>query len=159
MDDSEDRDRLLRLEAEVRRLRRFVPMLVAGFALLLIWQFIPGPATIEARRFLVRDEQGVSRAEMVVGPEGRPMFRLNDRFGKARAMFYLNPERGGNLRFTDTTGYHRLQMMLRETGEPQIWLGNEGGRTRTYVGIGDHTTPAFQAAGEDLKWIWWAPGQ
>ena len=85
------------------------------------------------------------------------MLRLNDRHGKARAMLYLNPDRGGNLRFTDTTGYHRLQMMLHEDGTPQISIFNEAGRTRTYIGIGDETRPAIRIRDQDLQGIWAAP--
>ena len=157
MNSDEQTARLEALEAEVRRLRRFVPMLAAGFVLLLAWRFIPGPSTIEARHFIVRDENGQRRAEMAVLEDGRPTFRLNDEEGKARTMWYLNPDRGGNLRFTDLNGNHRLQMMLSAEGEPRIWVCNEDGRAQTHVGLGHAGAPAITISDENLDWVWIAP--
>jgi hypothetical protein len=154
---SMDVRRLETLEKELRRLRRVVPVLGIGFALLLLWQLVPGPETIEARQFLVRDQKGIPRIVMTMWDGDRPTLRLNDEAGRARAMWFLYPGRGGSLRFTDTTGHHRIQLVFSPEGNTEFWMGSEEGRTRTWLGTATAGSPGIVFNDAYSQWLWAAP--
>jgi hypothetical protein len=136
--------RVSELERKLNRLQRVTAMLAIGFGLLLVWRLLPGPETIDAREFRLRDAQNRIRGGLMMLEDGRPVLRLNDVNGRANVMLYLDQEQGGGLRFT-SAGTHRAQLLLTRDGWPELRLADASGRTRTFVGLERSDRPAFLA--------------
>jgi hypothetical protein len=145
------------LERQIKRLQRVTIMVVVGFLLLLIWRLLPGPDTLEAKEFVMRDDSGAIRGALMMLDDGRPTLRLNDKNGSARAMLYLYPERGGGLRFTDTNSQHRLQLLLTREGSPELRIEGPDGRTRTQIGMTRSDQPSISIRDDSGRPVWASP--
>lgn len=152
-------DRVAVLERQVRKLRRLTAVLAIGFVWLVAWRLVPGPDTVEAREFRMRDASGALRGALAILDDGRPLLRLNDVNGKARAMLYVNRERGGGLRIMDTDGERRIEMELHATGEPEMRISDPNGRTRTLIRLDQPEKPSIVVLDEGGAALWSSPGR
>jgi hypothetical protein len=142
-------DRIEALERQLKRLQRVTAVLAIGFVWLVAWRLVPGPPVSEAREFRMVDAGRRVRGAMSILDDGRPVLRLNDINGKARAMLYLDRERGGGLRFIDTDGEHRVEMFLPRSGDPEVRLNNAKGALRTRLMLANPGQPALQALDDE----------
>jgi hypothetical protein len=150
-------DRVEVLERQLKRLQRFTVVLGIGFVWLIVWRLVPGPATVEAHEFRLRDGDGAIRGGLQILDDGRPVLRLNDMNGKARAMLYLNQERGGGLRLMDSTGERRLEAALERDGAAEVRISDEAGQVRTWVRLAGPERPGIVVVGEGGNPIWTSP--
>lgn len=151
-----DDERLATLERKLSRLQRVTVMLAAGFVLLLVWRLVPPPPVIEAREFRLRDRGGAFRGALGMLDESRPMLRLNDLNGRARALLYLNPERGGTFRLLDQEGESRLALLLMEDGRSEIVMNDPRDGSWTRLAVPSPARPAL-ATGDSAGAIWSSP--
>ena len=64
--------------------RRVIRMMVCVVTLGVMGAVHEKPATIEAREFMLRDENGLVRASWTIRPDGTPGFGLFDKSGRVR---------------------------------------------------------------------------
>jgi hypothetical protein len=148
IDEKDPGERLLRLEAECRRLKR------AGGLLLLIGATMPffGQAktkNVEAERFVVRDEQGQIRASMGMNPQGgvgvaffgqnriflgvgldQAGFQIQDATGKPKVGISLRPDGSEGLILFGSEGKARLEMSLKADESPELIFRSKEGTAR-----------------------------
>ena len=83
--------RLDRIERQNRRLKLGIFAIVLGFgAYFLIVGRQPTSQTVTARKFLLVDHNGKTRASLAMNGFGQPEFRLLDTSGKVQAIVILN---------------------------------------------------------------------
>jgi hypothetical protein len=130
-------ERLERLERECRRWRR------AGVGLALVGAVVltlgavrkdEGPKTIEAERFLLKDQKGTIRGEWGFMPEsGWPIFRMNNVDGERRLSMFVahgvNVEGSPIILLHDKKGISHLTMTVSGNGKPEIWFSGEQGKS------------------------------
>lgn len=100
--------RLLRLEADNRRLRRGLCALVVLAVAPLLVAYVPANDKIEAAEFVVRDKSGAVRARLWVDDKGKARLVLRDQSGKSEAM--LASDEGASLSLGDATGKSSVVM-------------------------------------------------
>lgn len=149
-------DRLSLLERRVRWMSSLLTFVTLGFVLLMGWTFVPRRHRIDAPSFVVRDAQGQSRAELGMW-EDRPMIRLNNAAGKARAMMFVRDDGSATFRLSDKDGNHRLQLTLDPEGLPSIVLANEGGRSLVAIQAEPDGGATMALRDEKLETVWAAP--
>ncbi|MEO5988211.1 MAG: hypothetical protein ABIU54_05655 [Candidatus Eisenbacteria bacterium] len=123
-----------RLERRITRLTAIASVLALGFVLSILWQLLPKP-TLDAQRFMLRDNIGIWRGALMMREDGCPVVRLNDSRGKARLYGVVLPDGNARLRFTDSTGIHRAILELEQHSLPQLSLLDQDGRLRARVAV------------------------
>ena len=149
-------NRLSQLERRVRWMSSLLTFVTLGFVLLMMWTFVPRRHRIDAPSFVVRDSKGVSRAELGMW-EDRPMIRLNNDAGKARAMMFVKDDGSATFRLSDKDGNHRLQLTLDETGIPSLVMANPEGRSMVAIQVEGDGRSTMALRDQDLKALWSAP--
>jgi len=142
--------RVARLEREARRWRRVAGGAVLGLiAVALMGQAKPGARVVEAERFVLRDGNGVIRAELgvdgdqsvalrfkddtsmprlTVGIEnGSSLIVLNDKNGKLTAGLVSLPHGSPALSLYDLNGKTRAELLLLREGVPALTLSDRDG--------------------------------
>lgn len=76
----------------LRSKRRVIRMMVCVVTLGVMGAWHEKPTTIEAREFMLRDENGLVRASWTIRPDGTPGFGLFDKSGRVRLSVDMSPE-------------------------------------------------------------------
>jgi len=144
-------DRVDRLEAENRRLRRWGgAALVLALAVAALGQSAPHGTTVEAQQFVLKDaagkvrvvqgmiegasdlsffdEKGRNRLSLQVMPDGTPRVSLRHADMKSGAKVLLLENGQTALQFFDATGQPRLVASLAADGAPFLQLRDETGK-------------------------------
>jgi hypothetical protein len=152
----EERDleaRLLRLEADHRRLKRAAGLLLLVAAALPLF----GQAktkVVEAERFVVRDEQGAIRANLGMNPQGgvgvaflgqnrvflgvsldSAGFQIQDGTGKPRVGISLRPDGSEGLILFGSDTKPRVELSLKGDESPELAFRAKDGTPRMSLGI------------------------
>ena len=144
-------DVLARLEARVRWLGALTTFLSLGFVGLLVWEFYPRTPVLEARRFVLRDDQWRRRAELGFRDDGAPSLKLMSLDGRTRAAFDL-PRDAGVLRMNDAHG-ERLRLGLRSDGTPALTLVREDGKPGVTASADEDGVPVLRVE-KDGRLVW-----
>ena len=120
--------RIAQLERAQARLTAICVFLLLGLGLAIAWHIIPR-RSVDAGRFVLRDDTGRKRAELGFWDD-RPILRLNGENEKARAFMFVRKDGSTVLRMTDTTGTSRLALSLSAGGEPEVMLAAADGHSR-----------------------------
>jgi hypothetical protein len=154
--------RLSRLEREVRRWRRLAALApltlvvatVAGLALPAVGgRPTDGPVirpqtvgdVVEARRFVLRDTEGRTRATLAVADDGIPRLSFVDADGETRAA--LGPR---HLYLAGEDGGAAIKLFVNQGGTPALRL-EQAGRLRAVLGMTADGTLALGFYGQDGK--------
>jgi len=151
----ESSDRLARMEARVRWLSALATFLSLGFVGLLVWEFFPRSPVIEARRFVLRDDEWRRRAELGFRDDGSPGIKLFNPDGRTRAAFYLPNDGAGTLRLSDAQGTERMRLGLRADGTPSLALMRDDGRPGVLVSADEAGAPVVRLE-TDGRVVWQA---
>lgn len=162
--------RLERLEQENAQLKRQSKLLTIGgaavmglLALMLIGRLVSafsggGADVVEARRFVLRDAEGIirgvweladnggarlvlrdrdarERLRLTLLPDGSPGLTLADRDGRSRTVLGLLPDQTASLVFADQAGKTRAVLGLPADGSSALAFADRGGETRVNVGV------------------------
>src|SRR5215470_722916 len=125
--------RLERMERESRRWKGMsLLMLVGGIALAVMGQtpqHRPGPRTLEAEEFVLRDPRGQVRASlgMAQNPTAT-VLQIHGDNGKPRTRITVASDGTSSLEMMDGGERVRVLLGVKDSGLPRIWLGNENGR-------------------------------
>jgi hypothetical protein len=148
MTDGNERDLRLRLESLERRQRYLARAgtvaLLAVIAVALLGQAPQPPKTVEAETFLVRDKDGVPRASLTVGVDGRVGFALADRRQKIRAWVTVTQEGAPELRFYDAAETLRAGLTLDPAGTPRFFMADKSGKARARFELGGDGAPTLR---------------
>ena len=163
-------ERLERLEQENAQLKRQGKLLMIGgaavlgiLALMLIGRVVgafSGGAVdvIEARRFVLRDADGMlrgvwemtdngssrfilrdrdgrERMRLALLPDGSPGVTLADRDNRARTVWGVLPDQTASLVFADQAGKTRAVLGVPSDGSSTLVFADRGGETRVGVGV------------------------
>jgi hypothetical protein len=128
-------------ERKYRRWKRLgIGLLGCGLAVALAGAADQKPGTVEAREFVLRDENGVMRASLTIRPDGTPGFGLFDKNGKVRLSFDLDAEGKAGLNLHDGEGTLRAAVATRPDGTPGIGLFGSRGQVRASLDVGRNGT-------------------
>lgn len=130
-------ERLARIEGQARWSAAMATALALLCGALLTWQFVPHEQVVEARAFVLRDEQWRTRAELMIRRDGSPMLRLNNLYGRARAVLHLRDDGAVTLRMMDLAGTSRAVMALDRTGQPSLVLSGADSSARVSLMSGE----------------------
>ncbi len=160
-------ERLDLLEQENAQLKRQSKLLTIGgaaglglLALMLITRLLSGGAadTVEARKFVLRDAEGMERGvweltnngglrlvlrdrdarervRLTLLPDGSPGLTLADRDGRSRTVLGLLPDQTATLVFADQAGRTRAVLGVPADGSSTLAFADRGGETRVNVGV------------------------
>jgi hypothetical protein len=183
--------RVRRLERENRRWKLAALLGAAGLALVPLWgpaslsavakgidapalQSALAPEVVEARRFVLRDASGVSRATLGVADDGTPLLVFYNGDGEPRAVLgqtqvYLSSDGGGTaVKLLANAGGipalrlerdGRLRAVLGMTGDGALALGFYGqdGKGRALLDVGADGSPGLTLFTKSGKVAWSAP--
>jgi hypothetical protein len=139
--------RLDEVERDNRRLRRLgmYVLVVAGALLGLAAAIVvvaarhgmPGfvPELTEARRFVVRDEEGRVRATLGSNKDGTAQLLLQDAGGRERLRVSVLTDGGAGVALVDSSGQSRMVLGLLPDQSASVVLADGGGKTRTVLGL------------------------
>lgn len=159
--------RLERLEQENAQLKRQSKLFTIGGAaglgllgLMLISRLVAGGAadTLEARKFVLRDAEGMvrgvwelaenggarlvlrdrdarERVRLTLLPDGSPGLTLADRDGRSRTVLGLLPDQTSTLVFADQAGKTRAVLGVPADGSSTLVFADRDGETRVGVGV------------------------
>lgn len=139
--------RLELLERDNERLRRNgVMMLVAMLGMLalsvalLVTTSLRGRGggvaeAVEARSFVLRDEDGHVRGVLGFSRDGGPRLMLQDRDGRERLRLTLLPDGSPGLSFTDREGRSRAALGFLSDETTMLVFADRWGRTRAVLGL------------------------
>ena len=113
---------------------------------------------IRAKRFVLVDEAGATRAVLGFNDRGNPGLVLRDAAGKTRAGLALQPDGTPGLALKDAAGKTRAALgLLAADSSPGLVLGDAADKTRAGLGLdadGNPSLDLYDAAGKPL---WSAP--
>ena len=145
--------RLAALERQNRWLKGIGVFVVAFLGVGLLMGAKNANRVVEAEKFVLKDEKGISRAELGMTASG-PGLRLCDEGGIAR--LGLDVDKGGpGISIYDETGKTRVVLGIGKDG-PVIELSDEVGRHRVSLGFGKDG-PGLELCDGAGKVIWKAP--
>jgi hypothetical protein len=136
--------RIEALERQNDALRRNSRLMLGGLCLLLIAALAPhlpqpGEAAvaevIEARRFVVRDQDGAARGVFGVHGDASVGLALTDHASQERLRFVLLPDGSPGLSFADPRGRSRVVLGLLPDQTASLVFADRDGRGRTVLGI------------------------
>lgn len=120
-----------RLERECRWWKRAGLGSLAGLAVLMIGGAASRSlTTIEAREFVLRDQNGAMRAALSIRPDGTPGLGLFDSKGQVRLSLDLGADESAGVNAYDATGTLRAALAVRPDGTPGIGLFDGLGKPR-----------------------------
>lgn len=134
-------------EAENRRLQRQVRMLavalagvVAVFSALFLVSLArtqPGRVmdSVAARNFVLRDADGMPRAELRAADDGAPQLVMRDRDGRERVRLVLLSDGSPGLTFADRDERPRAVLGLLPDETSNLVFADRSGRTRAVFGL------------------------
>lgn len=151
-------ERLEKVEKELAAAKRQIRRLVIGGAVALVCVAILvaaslRPAQVQARKFVLVDENGKTRAMLAVDEDG-PRLRLTDEDGKARAELCV-VRTGPVLNLSDKNGSARAGLCVLKDG-PVLDLDKGNGKTRALLAV-EEGGPGIRLYGANDKIIWSAP--
>jgi len=149
-------DPLARLEARVRWLTALTTFLALAFGGLLLWEFLPRSAQVEANRFVLRDARWGRRAELGFREDGSPGLKLFNPGGRTRVALYLSAEGAGTLRMTDAKGTDRMRLGLTADGDPLIALADADGELGAFTTVESAGRPTIRLE-QHGRVVWRAP--
>jgi len=118
-------ERMARLEKENRRTKQVCAvLLILISALVLMGQASPN-RTVEANEFILRDEQGRTRAWLHMEADG-PYFTLTDASGKGRLGLAVRETEGSGIFMYDPYGKIRVALGEGRTGRSLAFYGDNG---------------------------------
>jgi hypothetical protein len=142
--------RLEKLEKQSRRLKRAGALALATVGALVLMGQAPQPRTLEAERFVIRDQQGRVRAELGLyeaprTPLGRlsPAVKLFDDRGNSRAVLAAYPQ-GPSLDFYDDAGNIRVELVHVDHHGSDLEISGPPGK-------GEHAQTPAESEGAVLK--------
>ncbi|HEY7650341.1 MAG TPA: hypothetical protein VID04_15185, partial [Methylomirabilota bacterium] len=145
--------RLEDAESEAARVRRFGTVVMFGGAamlglmatlIVLGWPGGKGvfsPDQVQARRFVVRDARGQTRAVWGMGEDGASQLVLSDSAGRARLRLRVYNDGSSGISLVDGANQPRLVLGVLPDQSTTIVLADEAGKTRSVFGL----TPAGAA--------------
>lgn len=126
--------RIFQLERRCARLQKtFGIFAVTAVAVFLIGAKAKDVAifdSVEAREFVLKDNNGKGRAYLVTGRNGEPGFVLNDDKGKRRLLANLN-----GFYLYDKNGQRRVRLFISGNGNPSIQFKGQRGNSFASLGI------------------------
>ena len=151
-------ERLEKVERELAAAKRQVRRLVIGGAvplacvaiLLAVWA---RPTEVQARKFVLVDESGQTRALLAVDEDG-PRLSLADENGKTRAELSV-VKAGPALNLSDKNGNARAGLRVLKDG-PVLDMDNGNGKTRALLAV-EEGGPAMRLYDQNDKILWSAP--
>lgn len=130
------------IERDNQRLRRLLTIVSAGLgvALLASLAFLllgRGSVTdsVEARQFVLRDQQGTARAVMQMMENGSSGLILQDRDGRERLRLSVLPDGSPGLTLADQYGRSRAVLGLLRDQTVSLALADASGKTRAVLGV------------------------
>ena len=151
-------ERLEIVEKELAAAKRRIGRLVIGGAVALVCIAILlaawlRPAEVRARKFVLVDGDGKTRALLTVDEDG-PRLGLTDESGKARAELRV-AKNGPTLNLSDKNGNARAGLSVLKDG-PVLDLDKGSGKTRALLTV-EEGGPGMRLYGENDKILWSAP--
>ncbi|HEX7090447.1 MAG TPA: hypothetical protein VF192_09935 [Longimicrobiales bacterium] len=138
--------RLDHVERENRRLKRLSHLLLAGLAILLglttsllvvfARQSMATADVVQARRFVLRDENGLIRAVLGMQPDGSSRFALQDRDGLPRLQLTLLSDGSPGVALKDREGHNRAVLALPPDDMAHVVFADRQGNNRASLGLG-----------------------
>jgi len=126
-----------RLERECRWWKRAGLGCLAGLAVLMIGGAASRTlSTIEAREFVLRDQNGTMRAALAIRPDGTPGLGLFDGRGKPRLSLDTGFDGTPGLNLFDPNERLRAALAIRPDGTPGLGLFDGEGLIRQSVDYG-----------------------
>ncbi|HKC48958.1 MAG TPA: hypothetical protein VKB63_15250 [Gemmatimonadales bacterium] len=137
------------MEVANQRLRRFAwsvmlgAIVVLGFTAVVVVMFatqrLPAPGSVvQARSFVLQDEQGRIRATWGVTKDGGVQLALQDDKGNPRARMSVLQDGSTGLALVDGAGHPRAALGLLTDGTINLVFADQGGQSRAVFGL----TPA-----------------
>jgi hypothetical protein len=137
--------RLELVERENRRLKRMSHLLLAGLAILLglttsllvvfARQSMAMAEVVQAKRFVLRDDEGLIRAVLGIQPDGSSRFALQDRDGQPRLQLTLLSDGSPGVALKDREGQNRAVLALPPDGMAQVVFADRYGNNRALLGL------------------------
>ena len=93
------------------------------------------PEAVEARRFLIRDEDGRLRATLQLDAMGLPGLWLFDRRGQVKARLALSGGETPTLELHDKQGKGRVILGVSPTDQPGLALSGQDGKTGMHLSV------------------------
>jgi hypothetical protein len=139
--------RLEAVEKENRRLKRGASLALLGLgSLVLMGQARSGSSkTIEAERFVLKDETGNTRSYWGINPNGGVGMGF---LGRSRVMLGTNPD-GARIAVQDPNGKTRLSLTSKPDGSFGLDLKDDAETTRAALKVRSDGTPVLELAGKD----------
>lgn len=91
--------------------------------------------TIEAERFILRDNNGISRMEIGVKPEGTAQWSMKDGSGRDRTDLEVSADGMSRLTFRDNQGKGRIILNMDEKGRANMVFCGQGATLRMAFGV------------------------
>jgi len=137
--------RLEQVERDNRRLKRLSHLLLAGLAILLglttsllvvfARQSVATAEVVQAKRFVLRDDEGLIRAVLGMQPDGSSRFALQDRDGQPRLQLTLLSDGSPGVALKDREGQNRAVLALPPDGMAQVVFADRHGSNRASLGL------------------------
>lgn len=148
--------RIDRLERENRDLRRKAPIVVVALACvvaLVTTALLPAGSraadSIEARRFILRGDDGRVRATLATADDGSARLVLQDREGRERLKLTLLDDGSPGLSFVDREGRPRAVLGLLSDETSTLVFADRAGRSRTAIGLSPDESSTLVFADSD----------
>ncbi len=149
--------RLDKVERENRRLKQAgVVALGVIAAVLLMGQATQDSRIVEAEKFVLKDENGITRGRFGVAPDGRMTLGLLDEAGKT-ARLALALTRGGLPTLVLRDGAGRAIALGLQDGFPILQLADRDAETRASLYVSRKGTAGLEFYDKSGKVIWSAP--
>jgi hypothetical protein len=140
--------RLARLERENRWMRRLGAVAVAvAAAVFLVGQGKDKPRVVEAQKFVLRDSEGKSRAEL----------SLRERGGVGLASLLLLRPDAPMLALRDGSGRSRLVLSAADEGATDMLIKDARGNARVLLGVSHRGSGGIEVYAPNGTVIWKAP--
>ncbi len=158
MEDAEKR--VLRLEHRVKTwmiVSIVLFVLLAGF--IAVEKFTPLiiPREVAARKIVLKDKGGTSRARFYVDDSGTVFLKFADKQGITRAMIGATGYGTSSLRMMDHKGNTRVILGVLTNALPGLYLKDVNRRTRIGLVVLPNTSPVIFLKDEDKENIWRVP--
>jgi hypothetical protein len=150
--------RLARLERENRWMRRLGAVAVAvAAAVFLVGQGKDKPRVVEAQKFVLRDSEGKSRAELSLRERGGVGLDLRDGAGTPRASLLLLRPDAPMLALRDGSGRSRLVLSAADEGATDMLIKDARGNARVLLGVSHRGSGGIEVYAPNGTVIWKAP--
>lgn len=141
MNASGSEDRILTLEASVRRHRLLIGILAV--ALVVFELVIPFSRDSVSGRAFVLASGGHTRASLATTATGTPALSLYDAAGNARLVLSMREDGSPDITMRDAGGDIRAALRVSEAGVPTLFFTDRGGEVRAAMGVPTDGLPAL----------------